>query len=95
MEDDSYNQVKGSLRFNYMFPIDDKYVVKRNFNLSKNAKRKEFLRRQWVYCNTIVDEIKKMAQDTYDAVISGKDKKLVYAACDFRLLEEAAKLYTN
>jgi hypothetical protein len=36
---------------------------------------------------------KKMAQNTYDAVITGSDKGLVKASCDFRLLEEAEKKY--
>ena len=59
LNDDKYNQVRGSLRFNYMFPIHDKYIKKREFNESKSMGRKEFLRRQWVYCNLIIDEIEK------------------------------------
>lgn len=65
LSDDKYNQVKGSLRFNYMFPIHDKYIKKREFNESKSMGRKEFLRRQWVYCNLIIDEIREMANKTY------------------------------
>lgn len=93
LEDDAYNQVKGSLRFNYMFPVDDKYVYKRDFGLLQNARRKEFLRRQWVYCNTIANDIREMAQETYNDVIEGKDKGLIYASCDFKLLEEASQRY--
>lgn len=33
LEDDSFNQVKGSLRFNYMFPVADQYITKRDFKL--------------------------------------------------------------
>lgn len=93
LEDDAYNQVKGSLRFNYMFPVDDKYVFKRDFSLSQSVGRKEFLRRQWVYCNTIANDIRKMAQKTYNDVIGGKDKGLIRASCDFKLLEEASQRY--
>ena len=32
LEDDTFNQVKGSLHFNYMFPVDDYYISKRDFN---------------------------------------------------------------
>ncbi len=95
LKDDAYNQIKGSLRFNYMFPIADQYISKRDFSRSKSLSRKEFLRRQWVYCNTIVEDIKKMALDTYNEVIEGKNEKLIKASCDFKLLEEAAKAYRN
>lgn len=92
LEDDRYNQVKGSLRFNYMFPVDDQYITKRNFNMETPGRR-EFLRRQWIYCNQITEEIKKMAKDTYDAVSKGDDPSLQNASCDFKLLEEASKKY--
>ena len=92
LEDDSFNQVKGSLRFNYMFPVDDRYITKCDFNKEKPG-RKEFLRRQWVFCNTITTDIKEMAEDTYNGVISGADAALINASCDFKLLEEAAQNY--
>lgn len=93
LKDDAFNQVKGSLRFNYMFPIADEYVTKRDFSKAPNTGRKEFLRRQWVFCNSIVGEIKKMALDTYNTVNEGKDSRLINASCDFKLLEEAADKY--
>jgi protein AbiQ len=92
LNDDSFNQVKGSLRFNYMFPVDDCYLTKRNFN-KETPSRKEFLRRQWVYCNSIIDDIKQMAEDTYNKVIEGADSALINASCDFKLLEDASKKY--
>ena len=93
LKDDAYNQVKGSLRFNYMFPINDECVTRRDFSRSKNAGRKEFLRRQWVFCNSIAEDIKKMALDTYNSVNAGKDSRLINASCDFKLLEAAADKY--
>ena len=92
LEDDSFNQVKGSLRFNYMFPVDDPYITRRDFN-KESPGRKEFLRRQWVFCNSIVNDIKQMAEDTYNSVVSGTDASLKIASCDFKLLEAAAKNY--
>lgn len=92
LEDDRFNQVKGSLRFNYMFPVDDCYIFRRNFNKEAPG-RKEFLRRQWVYCNSIAEDIKQMAEDTYNNVIAGTNPALVNASCDFKLLEDAAKNY--
>lgn len=92
LEDDSFNQVKGSLRFNYMFPVDDSFITRRDFN-KESLCRKEFLRRQWVFCNSIVSDIKQMAKDTYNSVISGTDASLKHASCDFKLLEKAAKNY--
>lgn len=92
LEDDAYNKVKGSLRFNYMFPVTDELINKRDFS-KEQPERAEFLRRQWVYCNTIEPEIKKMALETYNAVIEGNDKGLLKASCDFKNLEEAAVKY--
>ena len=82
LEDDRFNQVKGSLRFNYMFPVDDCYIFRRDFNKEAPG-RKEFLRRQWVYCNSIAEDIKQMAEDTYNNVIAGTDSALVNALCNF------------
>ena len=49
LDDDKFNPVKGSLRFNYMFPVDDRYISKRDFSKEESSRR-EFLRRQWVFC---------------------------------------------
>lgn len=92
LDDDKFNQVKGSLRFNYMFPVDDKYISQRDFSKEKPG-RAEFLRRQWVFCNSIADDIREIAVSTYNSVIEGKDKGLVNASCAFKILEEAATNY--
>ena len=34
-------------------------------------------------------KVKKMAEETYNGVISGTDSALVNASCDFKLLEDA------
>lgn len=94
LNDDKYNPVKGSLRFNYMFPVEDRYLSMRDFS-REQPNRAEFLRRQWVFCNSIVEDIKKMAISTYNSVIKGEDKGLVKASCDFKVLEEAAKNYRD
>ena len=92
LEDDHFNQIKGSIRFNFMFPVAAQYITKRDFN-KETPSRKEFLRRQWVFCNSITDDIKQMAENTYTSVIAGTDPVLVNASCDFKLLEYAAKNY--
>ena len=92
LNDDAYNKVKGSLRFNFMFPVFDDCLSRRDFSKEKPG-RAEFLRRQWVYCNSIESDIRKMADETYNAVIEKRDKDLVHASCDFKLLEVAASQY--
>lgn len=94
LDDDKFNPIKGSLRFNYMFPVDDQYIIQRDFS-KETPGRAEFLRRQWVYCNSIEDDIKKIAKNTYDSVIAGTDKNLIKVSCDFKILEEAAKNYSS
>ena len=92
LEDDRFNQIKGLCRFNYMSPMEERNLSKRDFK-KETPSRKEFLRRQWVYCNSITDDIKRMAEDTYNGVLDGTDSELVNASCDFKLLEDAAKNY--
>lgn len=93
LKDDKFNPVKGSLRFNYMFPVPDQCVTIRNFASSVTKGRAEFLRRQWIYCNKIEADIKAMAQKTYKAVVNKTDAELVSASCDFALLESAMLNY--
>ena len=64
LEDDAFNKVKGSLRFNFMFPVDDEYISRREFS-KETQSRAEFLRRQWVFCNSIEKE---------NILIKSKDK---------------------
>lgn len=92
LDDDKFNPIKGSLRFNYMFPVADEYITKRDFS-KESPNRAEFLRRQWVFCNSIESEIKEMAHSTYKTVIDGRDKGLIKASCAFKILEEAAPNY--
>lgn len=92
LEDDDFNKVKGSLRFNYMFPVPDELVKVRDFS-KENHQRAEFLRRQWVFCNSILDEIYDMAKKTYDDVVNNKDTILKNNACDFKILESALANY--
>lgn len=86
--DDRYNPIKGSLRFNYMFPINDKYVAVRDFSKEKTQNRKLFLHRQLVYCDSIRNDIYNKALETYNDVIDNKDEDLVKNSCNFKLLEE-------
>lgn len=92
LNDDSFNKVKGSLRFNYMFPVPDELVQMRDFS-KENPGRAEFLRRQWVYCNSIASDIYDIAKKTYDDVTNNKDEALKTNACDFKILEEALVNY--
>ena len=92
LDDDKFNPVKGSLRFNYMFPINDSCISKRDFS-NEPPGRREFLRRQWIYCNSIETAIREMAENTYYSVISGNDISLLNASCDFKFLEKISKTY--
>ena len=91
--EDEYNKVKGSLRFNYMFPIKEGYVNVRNFNNEISQGRKLFLHRQLVYCDSIRDDIYAMAKKTYEDVVNKIDEELVNNSCDFKLLEGACDRY--
>ena len=78
-----------------MFPIADEYIEKRDFSIETSDSRKEFLRRQWVFCNSIVDDIKNMALQTYKDVVEGRDDSLIYNSCDFKFLESIVSKFSK
>ncbi len=91
--DDAYDQVKGSLRFNYMIPVPDSCIKLRKIKKEPNEARRIFLLKQLRYIQSISGRIEKKARRTYTKVTKGFDARLQQHACDFKFLEQKCVEY--
>ena len=92
-EDDKYNKIKGSLRFNYMIPVPKDCIEERIINDEKNINRKIFLQKQLEYINSNINTIKNRAERTYLRVINNYNPHLTENSCDFEFLEGKCREY--
>ena len=93
VESDRYNKVKGSLRFNFMFPVTDEYIQKRIIKNEQNIGRRMFLNAQLQFCINNEALIRNQARRTYNIVVKELNKDLLDNACMFKLLEDACMKY--
>ena len=92
---DRYNQVKGSLRFNYMFPVPNKCITERIIRNEPDLKRRLFLNSQLQFCNDNITQIQNQAKRTYTRVVKNMSPSLTRNSCDFLLLEKACKQWES
>lgn len=93
IEDDKYNQVKGSLRFNFMIPVPKSSVKERIIKNEQNPSRMIFLRKQLDFINDNIDIILNRAKRTYLRVVNNYNQNLTKNSCDFKFLEEKCLKY--
>lgn len=93
--DDKYNKIKGSLRFNFMFPVPKQKISLRIIKNEPNIKRRIFLNNQLRFCNDNVERIHNQAKRTYQIVTKKLNMFLLDNACDFSLLENACSDFCN
>lgn len=84
----------GLLGFNNMIPVNDDELIKFDIN-KEDEKYKQVLISQYHFCNKHIQEILDKANDTYTKRILGSNKFLNKVCCDFMLLEEKCKEWTN
>lgn len=94
IENDKYNKIKGSLRFNYMFPVSDDYINVRIIKNEPDVKRRMFLNAQLQFCIDNIEKIHNQARRTYTIITKHLNESLLSNSCDFKLLEEACKNYS-
>ena len=94
-EHHKYNKIKGSLRFNYMFPVPDECLCERIIKNEPNVVRRMFLNDQLQFCIDNEPRILNQALRTYNVVNKGLNKGLLNNACMFGLLEKACSEYKS
>lgn len=86
---DKKNPIKGSIRFNYMFPVLEEYVEKVTIKNILDVKQRRLMLKEYNFCVDNEQNIRTMAMKTYIDVICKRDTNLTENSCDFHLLENA------
>lgn len=82
-------KIKGTLRFNYMFPVPDNCLTKIDIKEIKDKKYRSLVNKEFEFCMNNIFKIKKKAELVYKLVTKDKKKTLVVNSCDFKVLESA------
>ena len=86
-------EVKGSLRFNYMFPVLDACIEKLVIKDIEDEKYRILLNKEYQFCINHADQIQKKADRIYKKVTEKRKQVLTDNSCDFKILENGYKAY--
>lgn len=89
---DTHKPIKGSLRFNYMFPAPPECVTELKI-ANEDVKRRSLLNKELNFVLNNETRIRNRARQTYSKVINKVNRQIVTNSCDFKLLEDACKKY--
>lgn len=93
---DSNGNPTSSVRLNYMFPIFPQHYQLYDFNTEMDLKYRSVIQQERNSANLQRESIHRIAIKTYQTIKSLKNQgKSFNWACDFILLEQAAKSYNN
>ncbi|WP_053982992.1 type III toxin-antitoxin system ToxN/AbiQ family toxin [Niameybacter massiliensis] len=95
IDSDTVNPIKGSIRFNYMFPIPKGLAKELIIKNESNSGRRSLLNKEWKFCIENEVKIRNKARQTYSKVINRVNESVAKNSCDFRLLEQACQTYIN
>lgn len=88
-------EVKGSLRFNYMVPVPDECIERLVIKDVKDEKYRTLLNKEYQFCMANAEKIQKKANKIYNMVTTNAKQILTDNSCDFKLLEQAYHEYIN
>lgn len=88
-------EVKGSLRFNYMVPVPDECLSRLTIKDIEDEKYRMLLNKEYRFCQNNIDRIQKKAEKVYKMVLSNRKQVLTDNSCDFRILEQAYQEYIS
>lgn len=88
-------EVKGSLRFNYMVPVPDECIEKLVIKDVKDEKYRTLLNKEYQFCIANAEKIQKKANKIYNMVTTNTKQILTDNSCDFKILEQAYHEYIN
>lgn len=89
---DTHEPVKGSLRFNYMFPAPAQCVTELVIS-DEEVKRRNLLNKELRFILDNESRIRNKAKQTYSKVINKFNDNIVKNSCDFSILECAYHKY--
>lgn len=88
-------EIKGSLRFNYMIPVPEECLTPLIIKEETDENYRNLLNKEYQFCKANEDKIIKKAKKIYDMVLHNKKQKLTDNSCDFQLLEQAYLEYKD
>lgn len=89
---DNNEKILGVINFNNMIPVTDNVIIYFNIKEDKNY---SLLIKEHIYCIKHSEEIINKSMKVYNLVTKYKKLSLIKRSCDFKLLEEKAKIYNN
>lgn len=90
---DRIKPVKGSLRFNYMFPAPKECITELIIANEPDSKRKNLLNKELKFILANEKKIMNKARQTYSKVANKVNDSIIRNSCDFGLLEDACNNY--
>lgn len=90
---DKIKPVKGSLRFNYMFPAPKECVTELVIANELDVKKKNLLNKELNFILNNETRILNKAKQTYSKVTNKVNEYMIKNSCDFKLLEDACENY--
>ena len=88
-------EIKGSLRFNYMIPVPDECLERLRIKDVKDEKYRTLLNKEYQFCVRNQDKIQRKANQIYSMVTANKKQMLTDNSCNFKILEKAYHEYIN
>lgn len=86
-------EVKGTLRFNYMFPVPDECIERLVIKEVKDEKYRSLLNKEYQFCVDNAEHIQKKAKKIYEMVTSNRKQVLTDNSCAFHILETGYQEY--
>lgn len=93
VDTDKHTKTKGSIRFNYMFPIPSECLQEIIISNIQDLQNKDLLNKEWKFCIDNETKIRNRAKQTYSKVSNKVSDNIVKNSCDFKLLELACLQY--
>ncbi|MCD7823981.1 MAG: type III toxin-antitoxin system ToxN/AbiQ family toxin [Oscillospiraceae bacterium] len=88
-------EVKGSLRFNYMVPVPEECLTRLVIKDIEDERYRRLLNKEYRFCQNNVERIQKKAEKIYSMIVTNRKQVLTDNSCDFKLLEQAYKEYID
>lgn len=86
-------EIKGSLRFNYMIPVPDECLTRLVIKDVEDDKYRQLLNKEYSFCTENEERIRKKAGKIYHQVVNNRKPLLTENSCDFKILEDGYHEY--
>ncbi len=86
-------EIKGSLRFNYMIPVQEECLEKLVIKDIEDEKYRLLLNKEYRFCMDNAERIQRKADKIYEMVTTNRKQILTDNSCAFHILEDGYREY--